>query len=419
MADVAVPRSAWLKPFIGLQALRAAMALLLAAGWVTLELYTVRADTAAKAADAAATARSDVESLIDRASAAAVQMQASEASPGNGGVALTARMLHLERGLQPARSLFLYDAKGRFVAATLPLLPGEDDVSRSPWFRAAARDPQPGVMIIIAGTHAPLSDGDGVMIARTIADRAGAFAGVAGTFVSWSAFRTLLSPDSLPPGTQVAVLDGADGAPVLRFSVAGNRAATWLDTALSWAGEARNVSATVALPGGFEWHATAGALAELSAAEERVILWGAPVIAAGLLAAFAPCRRTGSKADAQAPLARRAAPALEPDWLWELDAAGRLVGVGGNAPQPLIAAAGVNFLDLVAGDIRSSDLRDAIGRRAPLDNLELSLALPCAAGGSRRRILLNGRPVENTGGFWGTAVEVGAAPGSDRQARDS
>ncbi len=419
MTGAAAPWSAGLKAFINSPLLHLAMALLLAAGWAALELHTGRLQTAAKMADAARTTRTEVQDLVYRVSAAAARVPVADAPTENRRVALTATMLRLETGLEPARSLFFYDARGRFVAATLPLLPSESDVSRTAWFRAVARDPQPGETTLIVGVHAPLGDDEGVIIARTVADRTGAFAGVVGTFVAWPAFRTLLSPPSLPSGTEVVVVYGAARALVLSFSVGAKHTPTWLDTLLSWTGGARRVSATTDLPGGFLWRATVGAPVELSNGEQPITRWGAPVLVTGLLALAALRCRTASKPRKDTKETHDSAARNEPDWLWELDAEGRLVGVAGNAPQRLIAAIGANFLDLVTDDQRSRDLRDAIARRTPIQNLDLVLALPGALDGSRYRVLLNGRPVDSTGGFWGTGAEFCASSTAEREAGNS
>lgn len=413
MTGAAQRWSAGLKPSIEFVLPRLLLALLLAAGWVALEVHAVRMETAQRIAGAAVTVRSQLDELLERVSAAARRLPVADAASGNGRVALAAQMLRLERGLAPAQSLFLYHADGRFVAATLPLLPGERDVSDKPWFRAIATNPEPGALTLIAGVRAPLDGDQGVIIARTLANPSGTFSAVMGTFVGWAALRALLSPASLPPGSEVGVVHGPRGAPVLSFSVGERKTRTWLDSVLAFTGGAPTVSAVTELPGGFVWRAQAGALAGMSVAEERAIRWSAPAVAAAVLALFMACSAVRPKPRLTMKEAARSPRALEPDWLWELDAEGRLVGVGGNAPQRLIAAVGVNFLELVAGDPRSSGLRDAIAHHVAVRDLELVLALPGMPVGAARCILLNGRVVKNTGGYWGTAANVRAVAGQE------
>lgn len=406
MANAAARGSAAPKPHFKIVLLRLLLALLLAASVEGLAVCAARMETAAKLAGAAADARAAVDNLLLRVARVAGRLQGADTSSGRARVALAARMLRLERSLAPAQSLFLYDAEGRFVAATRPLLPDEADVSRSAWFRSMAKDPQLGVMTLIAGARAPLGDDEGVIIAKSIAGRSGAFAGEIGTFVSWPAFRDMLSPSSLPPGSKITLVLHNEKTPILNFWVGTRAPRTWLDSAVPWLAAVLSTSVTAKLPGGFAWHAETGPLAGLSIAEACTLCWMAPFFAAGLLALLALRPRTASKRRIEAEQAAPIETAFEPDWLWELDASGRLVGVGGNAPKCLIAAVGTKFLNLVEDKPGLNDLRDALSERTPVCNLELALALPDAAAGPRCRVVLNGCAVEKTGGFWGTAAEI-------------
>ena len=117
------------------------------------------------------------------------------------------------------------------------------------------------------------------------------------------------------------------------------------------------------------------------------------------------------------PLLPAIQPATEPprpelserksaDWVWEIDATERLVGVAGNAPQHLVVPYG-RRLDEIAGPIAKDDKRwdsvmESIRLRKPFSGLHVPLVIP-----GRERLLriykFDGQPVTDTGGFWGTA----------------
>ncbi len=390
---------------VELKIIRSLVALLLAAGWVGIELYTVRTHAAARMADAASSVRANVGDLLNRFSVTTAAFTGADTSTGDR-IAVAARLLHLERDLAPAQSLFLYNAEGRFVAATLPLLPGDEDVSHHAWFGAAAGRPRFRAITLTAEATAPLGQGKGVVITRTLADYAGRFAGVIGTFLDLSTFRTLLDPAGLPPGSVVRLTREGAAAPLLAFSEGKAEPHPFLDSLLSWTGGAPTVAARLRLPGGLVWHAAANAFSEVPAAERRAVFLRSVLIATGLLPLLWFPRGARSRPPAKMADFGPAGPTPDPDWVWEIDARGRLVGVAGNAPEPLIAAVGTNFLDLLAADPRSEDLRDAIAGRAPVHDLELAFVLPGTPPGTPRRFRLNGRAVQNTGGFWGTAGEV-------------
>ncbi len=391
------------------------LALLLPAVWVAVGSYVLRTRVVQDVGAASAAARLDFDALFGRISKTTAAFNAADARATNR-ISLAARMLRIEAGLAPAESLFLYDAAGHFVAATVPLLPGEEMVRRTAWFRTAEAGSRTGGLVLVGPADQPLGEGQGFVIARRLVGPGGTFAGAVGTFLSLTSIRPILGSTRLPPGSAVELRSAEGGGAVLQFSVPGAKQDGAFESRLAGMALVPAVSASASLPGGFEWHATASAFSEMTAAEARAIFWGAALLAAGpllLLAAFGLRCRGGRRLRAEIGDPSPAARNPEPDWMWEINAEGLLVGVAGNAPRKLVEAVGRSLFDLVADDARSRDLRDAMARRVPLRDVTFGLVLAGDATGAPRRFSVSGFPVQVTGGFWGTAREVSATTGSE------
>ncbi|MGH7080656.1 MAG: PDC sensor domain-containing protein [Acetobacteraceae bacterium] len=388
----------------------ALLALLLPAAWVAVGTYVLRTRVVQEMGDAAATARLNFDGLFGRISKTTALFSAADARATNR-ISLAARMLRIEAGLAPAESLFLYDASGHFVAATVPLLPGEEVVRRTAWFRTVEAGSRTGGLVLFGPARQPLGEGRGFVIARRLVVPGGTFSGAVGTFLSLTSIRQILESSALPPRTAVELRSPERAGAVLQFSVPGAKHHGAFESQLAGMAPVPAVSASVALPGGFEWHATANAFSAMTAAEARAIFWGATLLAAGpllLLAALGLTCRDGQRPPGEIEVPSPTARNPEPDWMWEINAEGLLVGVAGNAPRPLVEAVGSSLFDLVADDARSRELRDAMARRLPLRDVTLRLVLAGAATGAPRRFSVSGFPVQVTGGFWGTAREVSA-----------
>ncbi|MGH7068233.1 MAG: PDC sensor domain-containing protein [Acetobacteraceae bacterium] len=386
----------------------ALLALLLPAIWVAVGTYVLRTRAANQMAAASAAAQANFDQFLGRISKTMDAFRAADAHSANR-VLLAARMIGLEAKLAPADNLFLYDASGRFVAATVPLLPGEDFVGRTAWFRSVAAALPVGGLILFGPAREPLGERQGFVITRPLAGPTGMFAGAVGTFLGLGSFRGLLAPAYLPPGSRVTLRAAGSRGTVLAFSVPGATPPGGLVSELTGVGQKLSVSATASLAGGLEWHATAGAFSEMTAAEGRAIVCGAALLAAGpllLLVVLRFRRRDGSRSRAVTEDPGFTTRRPEPEWMWEINAEGLLVGVGGNAPRPLVEAVGRSFFDVVVSGLRSEDLRNAIARRTPVRDVTIGVALPGDAAGAPRQFSVAGFPVENTGGFWGTATEV-------------
>ena len=388
----------------GVQALRIAVVLVLMAGWAGLELHAARERAMAQLANLAATAANRFEAFAGRFAAVSREFGSVAAGP-HIRVRLAARMLRLEPALAPAQSLFLFDVAGRFIAATLPLLPGDADVSDRGWFRAAATGVTNGLRFS-AATNGPLGQGAGVVVTRTIGNAAGAVVGVIGTFLDWPAVRALATPPGLPPGSVVRLAEVGGGAPMLAFAVGRAAPHPLLDKVIGWVGETPRVAESARLPGGLVWTVEANVFAGVTPAERRtVLLHGVAVVFGAVLLAWLLRPRRRRAKTAQRP-ADQVVPVTEIEWGWEIDSRGRLVGVAGNAPSALVAAVGTNFLDLLANDQRAEQLREAIAERVPVHDLVVAIVLPGSPSGVSRRFRVNGRFVADTGGFWGTAEEI-------------
>jgi len=384
---------------------RLALVLVLAAGWAAWELEAANSRAVAHLQDVTATAVEQFDAFIGRFSAVAAQFGPATVAAHNR-IAVTASMLKAEPALAPAESLFLYDAAGHFIAATVPLLPVDADVSGREWFEAAAA--HAGGSMFMSTPAAPLGQGAGFIVSRTVSDPTGGVVGVIGTFIATSALRALITPPALPPGATVSLGQAGASAPILTFTVGTAVPRPLLASALQWFGDMPRIGEIAQVPGGFDLRIDADVFADISDADGLAVLerGGAlAILLVILLWLFRPRRRS---AISSSPAAEGSAPAPELEWGWEIDSRGRLVGVAGNAPTPLLSAVGSNFLDLIADDARAKDLREAIAERTAVHDLELAITLPGNPPAAPRRFRVSGRFVADTGGYWGTAEEIQA-----------
>ncbi|MGH7051542.1 MAG: PDC sensor domain-containing protein [Acetobacteraceae bacterium] len=372
----------------------------LAAGWAAWEIHAADVRAATRLQNTTAAAAEQLDTFIKRVSTITGQFSAAADTLHNR-VGIAARMLKVEAALAPAQNIFLYDAAGHFVAATLPLLPDDADASGRGWFEATAV--QPGKPLFSAVKEAPLGQGQGFVISEAIMDPSGGVAGVIGTFIEPSALRALVTPAWLPAGATVSLAEAGARGPLLAFTVGLSPPHPWLARALGWMGLTPRNGEIAQLPEGLVLRIEADVAATITPSDRQAVLRHGIAVAIAivlLLWLIRPRRRRATSSPASAG----AVP--EREWGWEIDARGRLVGVAGNAPQPLLAAVGTNFLDLIADDAHGKDLRDAIAERTAVQDLELGLMLPGNTSHVARRFRVNGRFVADTGGFWGTAEEI-------------
>ena len=339
-------------------------------------------------------------------------------------VAVTARMLRTERFMAPARSLFLVSATGRLVAGTLPLPDGSTNLSGHQWFKALqGRALQPGLQLT-GCTRDPFGAEDGVVVYRTVLDR-DAVAGYVGTFLPQSAIADVLRDDDPSNGTVGLALRTAAGevfgckttvAAALPEPRAGGLR-VWLAGMVHASPTLNKRSALVQdrliEPGGLHLITTADALNTMSDEDWAAVLVRASYVSVSLLLIMAllstMLRRLG----------RPSRPALLPitgnavedgaDWMWELNSAGNLVGLAGNAPEHLLPPSGRTLAE-IAGPIGSQDMRwdrlnTAISAGHAFEGLQVPFQIP-GRSGLLTIFAFSGQPVLASGGFWGTASLV-------------
>lgn len=414
----------------GLWVVRLAVVLALVVAWTALELRAVRERTAANLTDAATIAKGTITSLLGHVARVGGAFDAADLA-SHDRIALTARLLRLDPLVHPARGLFLYDASGRFVAATEPFSPEGGNVASHFWFQYAVAQPTNPAAVVSNLTTAPLSGAPGLLITRTLADANGKPAGVLGTWLSRAAIGSLLAPPILNRPAEIDLaragaaaplffLDHPAPAPPPHDKLLGRRLVSrGLHRLLGLWGEPAIVTVQTRLPGGLVWRARSDIIKGITRQERETMLWHGGLLALGALLLALIIRR---------PLRRRPdaitndnagppalAPELDVEWIWEIDQRGLLVGVAGNAPESLVAAVGADFLAMADGDSCAEVLRAALVGREAIANLDLALTLPSSAGGARRRFRLNGRPVAETGGMWGSAREILSEREADRQ----
>ena len=424
-----------------------ALLLLLAAGglvpgWIGLEIWQERALALARLQSGAAAVVPRMADLANRFRQATDPV-ASSAVLAENRIGLTSQLLKALPAIAPASGLWAYSAQGRFLAASQPLLPGEESVAAAPWFRAAlAPAPDPATLRAYGA-----ADGS-VVLLRPIADRSGTVIAVVGTTVPAPAVASLLRPASLPATARIDLLPDAGGAallslpPLLSPSAGANQAPTPSET--PWSSHAgstlRSLMArfgtsdaltveTALAPLPLRWQVRWAFLDSIGTERAAEIMWpgfaaGAAALALawiGLRLLFAAGLRHTGAAATNAPSgtpaeAGHGTAAAEwawtdmtgADWGWEIDHNGRLIGVTGAAPDAIAAASGGTFTSLASDANREGWARfdELIRRRADITNLDLEFAVASGNGPSRHRFRLSGWPIAATGGYWGIAREL-------------
>ena len=402
---------------------RLAVVLALVGAWTALELRAVRQRTVADFSNAGTVARDAIDTLLAHVGRVGGAIDAADlATPDR--IALTAHLLRLDPLVSPARGLFLYDAAGRFLAATEPLSPAGGEVADRFWFQNTLAQPGLRTPLVSPPTTDPVTDARGFLLTRAIADTAGRAAGVVGTLLRPQAMRALLVPTILTrPGT--ILLTRADGvSPVFRVVRPAGPASPRqklfehaIHRLLHIVGWSPVVQVSLPLAGGLMWQARLDFVSGMTAQERSDLLWHSGLLALGAVILAFLIRLPAPRREASAALGGGTpalAPELDVEWIWEIDQRGLLVGVAGNAPESLVAAVGADFLAMAEGDGRAAVLRNALVKREAIADLDLALTLPSSAGGARRRFRLNGRPVAETGGMWGSAREILSEPEARR-----
>ncbi|MGH7079450.1 MAG: cache domain-containing protein [Acetobacteraceae bacterium] len=381
---------------------RVALVVVLAAGWAAWEIHAADVRAATRLQNTTAAAAEQLEAFIKRVATVTGQFSAAADALHNR-VGIAARMLKVEAALAPAQNIFLYDAAGHFVAATLPLMPDNADASGLGWFEATAV--QPGKPLFTAVKEAPLGLGQGFVISQAIMDPSGGVAGVIGTFIEPASLQALVTPAWLPAGATVSLAEAGARGPLLAFTVGRSLPHPLLARALGWMGLTPRSGEIAQLPEGLVLRIEADVAATITPSDRQTVLRHGSAVAIVIVLLLWLIRPRRRRATAP-PVPATTGAVPEREWGWEIDARGRLVGVAGNAPQPLLAAVGTNFLDLVTDDADGKDLREAIAERTAVQDLELGLMLPGNVSHVARRFRVNGRFVADTGGFWGTAEEI-------------
>jgi hypothetical protein len=351
-------------------------------------------------------------------------------------IGLAARMLAIDPVLGHENDIFLFSANAKFIAGSVPLPSGADDVSDRDWFKEAVASVPFTGLNVSACAQDPLGNDHGGVFSRQITDH-GKLAGVIGTFLNDSDLQALQG--TLDPGTASISLslrrnDGAalgcnaPPAPApenasqppasqlltsLRLPASANMLLAKLGTLLSSRLVRLNLQYDYTVPPStLHILARTNSLNRLNP-EDLLILACWPAIGLIFAIMFLMALRNLFRRQplpAIQPAPESARPELaereSADWVWEIDATERLVGVAGNAPQHLVVPYG-RRLDEIGGPIAKDDKRwdsvmESIRLRKPFSGLHVPLVIP-----GRERLLriykFDGQPVTDTGGFWGTA----------------
>ena len=126
-------------------------------------------------------------------------------------IGLAARMLAIDPVLGHENDIFLFSANAKFIAGSVPLPSGADDVSDRDWFKeAVATVPFTGLNVS-ACAQDPLGNDHGGVFSRQIIDH-GKLAGVIGTFLNDSdlqALQAMLNPGTASISLSLRRNDGA------------------------------------------------------------------------------------------------------------------------------------------------------------------------------------------------------------------
>ena len=339
-------------------------------------------------------------------------------------LALTGRMLRTERFVAPARSLFLFTPAGRLAAGTLPLPEGSSGVSTKPWFKAIQGNaPQAGLQIT-GCAHDPFGSEEGVVISRSVFDHE-TVVGYVGSFLPQAALARSIRDDDPTNGTIALSLQLASGealgcaANAIPGSAAGSPGLVrgWLARVIHASPDIATRSAVredrAIEPGGLHLIATADVLDAMSNEDWMAVAYRASYVAISLLLIMALMssllHRAGRPVRSVLPLNSPNSVANGADWMWELDDAGNLVGLAGNAPEHLLPPSG-RSLPETAGPIGGSDMRwdrliTAICAKQAFEGLQVPFQIP-GRSGLLTIFEFSGQPVVASGGFWGTASLV-------------
>ena len=339
-------------------------------------------------------------------------------------IAVTVRMLHTERFVSPARTLFLVSSTGRLISGTLPLPEGQAGLSTQGWFKAMQANPA-GLGLQLTGcTQDPFGTEKGILLYHDVLDRGGV-AGYVGTFLPQSAIADMTRDSDPSNGTIGVALRLATGE-AFGCSQADASHPAVRQPGLFRAGLAHLVRAlpslsqrtvvgddrTVAL-GGLHLIAASDALDTMSDDDWTALYYRAGYVAVSLLLIMALAASGLSR------MGRRVRPGLlshgadtaaaGADWMWELDDLGHLVGLAGNAPDHLLPPSGRSLAE-IAGPVGSSDMRwdrltAAICAKHAFEGLQVPFQIPGRTG-LLTIFEFSGQPVVASGGFWGTASLV-------------
>ncbi len=339
-------------------------------------------------------------------------------------LAVTVRMLHTERFVAPAKTLFLVSASGRLVAGTLPLPDGATSLSAQHWFKAIQGSPVQMGLQLTGCTRDPFGTDDGVVLYRAVLDH-DAVVGFAGSFLPQAAIAAMARDDDPTNGTIGLALRSATGEAFgcdpAASPLPAVRQPGWLRGGLAWIVQASPginrrsvVSDDRAIdPGGLHLVATSDVLDTMSDEDWTALAYRAGYVAVTVLLIVALLGSMLSR------LGRRVRPGLLPvgthaaadgaDWMWELDDLGNLVGLAGNAPDHLLPPSGRSLAD-IAGPIGASDMRwdrlmAAICAKHAFEGLQVPFQIPGRMG-LLTIFEFSGQPVLASGGFWGTASLV-------------
>ncbi len=336
-------------------------------------------------------------------------------------IAVTVRMLHTERFVAPARTLFLVSSTGRLIAGTLPL---PDGASMQPWFKSIQGRPARNGLQLTSCTVDPFGTESGVVMYHAVLDR-DVVAGYVGTFLPQAAIVDMTQDRDPTNGTIGVTLRTATGE-VFGCGRASTSPPSVQQPGVFRAIVGRLIHASPSLsqrtivgddrtiaPGELHLIAVSDALDTMSDDDWTALGIRAGYVAVSLLLIMALAASLLNR------LSRRVRPGLLPnggnaatdgaDWMWELDNLGQLVGLAGNAPDHLLPPSGRSLAE-IAGPISSNDMRwdrltAAICAKHAFEGLQVPFQIPGRTG-LLTIFEFSGQPVLASGGFWGTASLV-------------
>jgi signal transduction histidine kinase/DNA-binding response OmpR family regulator len=300
-------------------------------------------------------------------------------------VALTSRLLRIQSSVPSAAAVFMVNATGQLIAASVPFSPGDTSVGDTEWFRRAMSDN--ALSLTLQRVDAWLRPGPSALLTRVLRDPLGKPVGLVGAALRVEDLAKLVGRTWLGAGVSVAV-GGLGGAPILMGQEAQSRnpapsepielgSGTQLMTALNrLLGVPNQLSVSVPLRT-VDGTVTTNVDTDLAVRSHALGTRAIGILGAYLLAVWVTCLALAVSVRPSGGPSVSGETGFGVDWQVDLDKRGCVVATHGNAPDRLREAIGQGLLaalGLPLEDDTARDIAEALEARARLDAIQVPIA---------------------------------------------